>query len=110
MAAAAAVLLAAILALAPVGVLAGTAHPQMMPAACGIMTGLLSDQNPDDGRSMACCDAVCLIVGGCAVLPLPQGVLEPVVVERPVPALPRFAACSGLVGGPEPPPPRAGVA
>lgn len=95
-------LLTLVFAFAPIGALAATAQPGVMPAACGMM----ADMGDHEDGPKACCDAICAVAGSCAVLPTPSDI-RPVEFEASVITAFGSRDRTGLSSAPEPPPPRA---
>ncbi len=100
-------LLTLVFAFAPIGALAATAQPGVMPAACGMMTDMGDHEGgPHKDGPKACCDAICAVAGSCAVLPTPSADIRPIVFEASVITAFRSRDRTGLSSAPEPPPPR----
>jgi len=91
-----------VLAFAPIGALAATTSPSVMPAACGMM----ADLSDHEAGAEACCDAICAVVGSGAVPPTPSPDLEPVVFGTSVVSGFRSLDRTGVSSTPELPPPR----
>ncbi len=90
-------MLALMLSLSPLAA-ASAAPMDSAMAACGMM---------DDGD---CCTVACAMAGGCMIPPMPPTALEPITYRPGIHAPPTTSGGAGLLSGPEPPPPRAGVA